>query len=90
MESQSIISAIDAEIAKLEQVRFNNGSLGFVELEMKATGFLNHATELVNPDFAKIAEGTGILGLQLMIRRRFGPLSNRPSRTTVLLWWILP
>jgi pyruvate dehydrogenase (quinone) len=46
-------------------VVFNNGSLGFVELEMKATGFLNHATELVNPDFAKIAEGSGILGLHV-------------------------
>jgi pyruvate dehydrogenase (quinone) len=46
-------------------VVFNNGSLGFVELEMKATGFLSHATDLVNPDFAKIAEGTGILGLHI-------------------------
>jgi pyruvate dehydrogenase (quinone) len=34
-------------------------------MEMKATGFLTHATELVNPDFAKIAEGTGILGLHI-------------------------
>jgi pyruvate dehydrogenase (quinone) len=46
-------------------VVFNNGSLGFVELEMKATGFLSHATDLVNPDFAKIAEGTGILGIHV-------------------------
>ncbi len=46
-------------------VVFNNGSLGFVELEMKATGFLSYATDLVNPDFAKIAEGTGILGLHV-------------------------
>ncbi len=46
-------------------VVFNNGSLGFVELEMKATGFLTHATDLVNPDFSKIAEGAGILGLHV-------------------------
>jgi pyruvate dehydrogenase (quinone) len=46
-------------------VVFNNGSLGFVELEMKATGFLSHATDLVNPDFSKIAEGAGILGLHV-------------------------
>jgi pyruvate dehydrogenase (quinone) len=46
-------------------VIFNNGSLGFVELEMKATGFLSHATDLINPDFSKIAEGTGILGLHV-------------------------
>jgi pyruvate dehydrogenase (quinone) len=44
---------------------FNNGSLGFVELEMKATGFLQHGTDLVNPDFAKIAEGAGVLGLHV-------------------------
>jgi pyruvate dehydrogenase (quinone) len=46
-------------------VVFNNGSLGFVELEMKATGFLSHATDLINPDFAMIAEGTGILGIHV-------------------------
>jgi pyruvate dehydrogenase (quinone) len=49
----------------VKMVVFNNESLGFVELEMKATGFLSHATDLVNPDFAKIAEGTGILGLHV-------------------------
>jgi hypothetical protein len=49
----------------VKMVVFNNGSLGFVELEMKATGFLSHATDLVNPDFAKIAEGAGILGLHV-------------------------
>jgi len=49
----------------VKMVVFNNGSLNFVELEMKATGFLSHATELVNPDFAKIADGTEILGLHV-------------------------
>lgn len=46
-------------------VVFNNGSLGFVELEMKATGFLNHGTDLVNPDLAGIAKGAGVLGLHV-------------------------
>jgi pyruvate dehydrogenase (quinone) len=46
-------------------VVFNNGSLGFVELEMKATGFVQHGTDLVNPDFTKIAEGAGVLGLHV-------------------------
>lgn len=49
----------------IKMVVFNNGSLGFVELEMKATGFLNHATDLENPSFAKIAEGAGILGIHV-------------------------
>ena len=43
---------------------FKNESLAFVELEMKATGFLNFATDLHSPDFAKIAEGAGLLGLK--------------------------
>jgi pyruvate dehydrogenase (quinone) len=46
-------------------VVFDNGSLGFVEMEMKATGFLDHGTELKNPDFAKVAEGIGILGIRV-------------------------
>jgi pyruvate dehydrogenase (quinone) len=43
-------------------VVFKNNALGFVELEMKATGFLDFATDLRNPDFAKIAEAAGLLG----------------------------
>jgi pyruvate dehydrogenase (quinone) len=46
-------------------VVFNNNSLGFVELEMKAAGLLPYATELVNPDFAKIAEAAGMLGVSV-------------------------
>jgi pyruvate dehydrogenase (quinone) len=46
-------------------VVFNNGTLGFVELEQKSTGFLNTGTELVNPDFAAMAEAVGIKGVRL-------------------------
>jgi pyruvate dehydrogenase (quinone) len=46
-------------------VVFNNSSLGFVELEMKAAGILDFATDLVNPDFARLAESAGILGLRV-------------------------
>jgi pyruvate dehydrogenase (quinone) len=42
---------------------FKNESLAFVELEQKASGFLEFATDLQSPDFAKIAEGSGLLGL---------------------------
>jgi len=43
---------------------FKNDALAFVELEMKAAGILDFATDLHNPDFAKIAEGAGLLGLR--------------------------
>lgn len=50
---------------QVKVVVFNNGSLGFVELEMKATGFLKHGTDLENPDFTKIAEGAGLLAVHV-------------------------
>ena len=40
-----------------------NNSLAFVELEMKAAGILDFGTDLRNPNFAKMAEGAGLLGL---------------------------
>jgi pyruvate dehydrogenase (quinone) len=43
---------------------FRNDSLAFVELEMKATGIVDFGTDLRNPDFTKIAEGAGLLGLK--------------------------
>ena len=42
---------------------FKNDALAFVELEMKAAGILEFATDLHNPDFAKMAEAAGLLGL---------------------------
>ncbi|HMB95111.1 MAG TPA: thiamine pyrophosphate-dependent enzyme, partial [Tepidisphaeraceae bacterium] len=46
-------------------VVFRNDTLGFVELEMKAMGILEFGTDLKNPDFAKIAEASGLLGLHV-------------------------
>ena len=38
---------------------FNNSALSFVELEMKAGGFINFGTDLKNPDFAAVAKALG-------------------------------
>jgi pyruvate dehydrogenase (quinone) len=46
-------------------VVFNNGALGFIELEQKSTGFVNVGTELQNPNFAAMAEAVGIRGIRL-------------------------
>jgi len=46
-------------------VVFNNSALGFVELEMKAAGLVDYGTELVNPNFAKLAESAGVLGARV-------------------------
>jgi pyruvate dehydrogenase (quinone) len=46
-------------------VVFNNSALAFVELEMKAAGFLNFGTDLTNPSFADIATACGFLGIRV-------------------------
>jgi pyruvate dehydrogenase (quinone) len=43
----------------------NNGTLGFVELEMKATGFVDFGVDLKNPNFAAMAEAMGIKGIRI-------------------------
>ena len=44
---------------------FNNASLGFVAMEMKAAGYLDTGTELKNPDFAAMSNAMGILGIRV-------------------------
>jgi len=44
---------------------YDNGSLGFVAMEMKAAGLLDTNTDLRNPDFAAMANAMGIKGLRV-------------------------
>ncbi|AJC23574.1 ubiquinone-dependent pyruvate dehydrogenase [Pandoraea pulmonicola] len=44
---------------------FNNGALGFIELEQKSSGFLDTGTSLLNPNFAAMAEAVGIKGVRI-------------------------
>ena len=46
-------------------VVFNNGTLGFVEVEQKSTGFLDFGVDLQNPNFAAMAEAVGIRGIRI-------------------------
>jgi len=43
----------------------NNGTLGFVEMEMKANGFIDEGCELKNPNFAAMANAMGIKGIRV-------------------------
>ncbi|KQV70220.1 ubiquinone-dependent pyruvate dehydrogenase [Rhizobium sp. Root1220] len=43
----------------------NNGTLGFVEMEMKASGFLDIGCDLKNPNFAAMAQAMGIKGVRV-------------------------
>lgn len=46
-------------------ILFNNSSLGFVAMEMKAGGYLDTATDLHNPDFAAMAEVAGFTSFRV-------------------------
>jgi pyruvate dehydrogenase (quinone) len=46
-------------------VVFNNGALGFIELEQKSTGFLDTGTDFKNPNFAAMAEAVGVRGIRV-------------------------
>lgn len=60
-------------------VVFRNDSLAFVELEMKAAGIVDFGTDLVNPDFTRLAESAGIFGV-----RAEKPEDLRPALTAAL------
>ncbi len=56
-----LLTAVQENIP-IKVVVFNNGTLGFVEMEMKIEGILDAYTKLKNPDFAKLAKVIGFGG----------------------------
>lgn len=56
-----LLTAIQEKLP-IKVVVLNNGALDFVELEQKVEGLLNNYTNLLNPDFAKLAEVIGFYG----------------------------
>lgn len=64
MMMQDFVTAVRYELP-LTIIVYNNEKLGFVELEMQATGFPKYGTKLVNPDFAAYAEICGGKGISV-------------------------
>ncbi len=62
MMMQDFVTAVRYEMP-LTCIVYNNEKLGFVELEMQATGFPKYGTKLVNPDFAAYAKVCGGKGI---------------------------
>jgi pyruvate dehydrogenase (quinone) len=63
------LAMLMGELLSLQQLKapvkiivYQNDALSFVELEMKAVGVVSFGTDLVNPDFAKVADACGIFG----------------------------
>jgi len=52
---------------------FNNRSLGMVKLEMEVAGIPDLETDMLNPDFAKIAEAMGMPGITINDPREVKP-----------------
>jgi pyruvate dehydrogenase (quinone) len=46
-------------------VVFNNSTLGFIEIEQKSSGFLDFGTSFKNPNFAAMAEASGVRGIRI-------------------------
>jgi pyruvate dehydrogenase (quinone) len=63
------LAMLMGELLTLQQLKapvkiivYQNDALSFVELEMKAVGVISFGTDLVNPDFARLADACGIFG----------------------------
>lgn len=62
MMMQDFITAVRYDLPIICIV-YNNSKLGFVEVEMQASGMPKYGTKLVNPDFAAYAEACGGKGM---------------------------
>jgi len=84
MSGDGGLAMLMGDLLSLRQLRlpvkvvvFKNDALAFVELEMKAAGVLDFGTDLLNPDFAKMAEATGVLGLTAETPDHVRPMITR-------------
>ena len=59
-----LLTAIQMRLP-IKIVVFNNGSLGFVEMEQKTAGYLDTNVSLQNPDFGAIAREMGFFGARV-------------------------
>jgi pyruvate dehydrogenase (quinone) len=51
-------------------VVYDNGKLGFVDIEQKAAGLMPVYTDLKNPDFGEVAKAMGLWGHRVLEGRR--------------------
>lgn len=66
------ISMLLGDLATIKQynlpiklIVFNNRALGMVKLEMEVAGLPDHQTDMVNPDFALVAQAMGFRGISV-------------------------
>ena len=61
MMMQDLVTAVRYDLPTVFIV-YNNRKLGFVEVEMQASGFPKYGTGLRNPNYAQIAQACGAMG----------------------------
>jgi pyruvate dehydrogenase (quinone) len=59
-----LISLVQLKLP-VKVIVYNNSSLAFVAMEMKAGGYLDTGTNLENPNFAAMANAMGLLGIRV-------------------------
>lgn len=59
-----LLTAVQEKLP-IKVVVYNNGALDFVEIEQKVEGLLDAYTDLINPDFARVAEAIGFRGRRI-------------------------
>jgi pyruvate dehydrogenase (quinone) len=59
-----LLTAVSHDLP-VKLVVFDNGALGMVRLEMEQAGLAAYGTDLVNPDFAEVAEAVGMKGIRV-------------------------
>ncbi len=59
-----ILTAVQLKLP-VKIIVFNNGTLGFVEMEMKASGYPGTNVALQNPDFGEVAKSVGMHGVRV-------------------------
>ena len=59
-----LLTAVQEKLP-IKVVVYNNASLNFVQIEQKVEGLLDNYTELLNPDFAQLAQVIGLHGQQV-------------------------
>jgi pyruvate dehydrogenase (quinone) len=59
-----LLTAVQEELP-IKIAVFDNGKLGFVEIEQKTEGMVNLYTDLKNPDFGAVAKAMGLWGARI-------------------------
>ena len=71
-----LLTAIQNDLP-VKIVVFNNSALAFVEIEMMSAGIPPFGTDLKNPNFSKVADACGLLGVRVSTPEQLRPALDK-------------